>query len=146
MADFQFDFRVAEVSLLTLFHLMSGCAAKPQLWAAAGRAHVQCKLPAVPTTNVHDADAFVMQRNKPSMPMPVVFFTSPAPSKHSAHITRHSGQQSAPAPMDCEPITYHLRGKTRAIAAVSDPSSSSVNSQFLAGTCSVRAGNEVLSN
>ena len=92
------------------------------------------------------ADAFVMQRNKPSMTMPLVFFTSPVPSKHSAHITRHSGQQSAPAPMDCEPITYHLRGKTRAIAAVSDPSSSSVNSQFLAGTCSVRAGNEVLSN
>ena len=45
--------------------------------------------------------------------------------------------------MDCEPITYGLRGKTRAIAAVSDPTSSSVNSQFLAGTCSVRAGNEV---
>jgi hypothetical protein len=47
--------------------------------------------------------------------------------------------------MDSEPITYGLRGKTRAIAAVSDPSSSSVNSQFLAGTCSVRAGNEVRS-
>jgi hypothetical protein len=47
--------------------------------------------------------------------------------------------------MDSEPISYGLRGKTRAIAAVSDPSSSSVNSQFLAGTCSVRAGNEVLS-
>jgi hypothetical protein len=45
--------------------------------------------------------------------------------------------------MDSEPISYGLRGKTRAIAAVSDPSSSSVNSQFLAGTCSVRAGNEV---
>jgi hypothetical protein len=45
--------------------------------------------------------------------------------------------------MDSEPITYGLRGKTRAIAAVSDPTSSSVNSQFLAGTCSVRSGNEV---
>ena len=58
--------------------------------------------------------------------------------------TPHQSSSNLALDMDSEPIPpYGLRGKTRAIAAVSDPSSSSVNSQFLAGTCSVRAGNEV---